>query len=202
MSKNLDILFITDYVCPYCLIEKVALEQALEETGKKAKITYHPHELTVEPAERVDTYSDPKRREGYKVLAEPCKRLGLSNMKIPPKVIPRPYTRLAFEGWYFACEKGLGDEYADKMYRSYFIDEKNIGEMDVLVELAVSIGLDEEEYRKVLETGRYSQVEKEAVQYSKTVLKPKSIPTIYVNGEKVELKEYTKEEMVDILNRY
>ena len=27
----LDILFTTDYVCPYCLVAKVALKKALEE---------------------------------------------------------------------------------------------------------------------------------------------------------------------------
>lgn len=194
----LDILFITDYVCPYCLVEKVALEQALEETGLEAKITYQPMELTMEPAERVDTYSDPKRREGYKVLYEPCRRLAL-DMKLPPKVIPRPYTRLAFEGWHYACEKGFGDAYADKMYRAYFIDEKDIGEMDVLVELAESIGLDGKEYRSVLENGIYKEIQKQATMYARNELKPSCIPTIYIDGVKVELNEYTKEEMVEIL---
>ena len=195
----LDILFITDYVCPYCLVEKVALEQALEETGLEAKITYQPMELTMEPAERVDTYSDPKRRAGYKVLEEPCRRLGL-DMKLPPMVIPRPYTHRAFEGWHYACEKGLGDAYADKMYRAYFLDEKDIGEIDVLVELAESVGLNGAEYRTALEERRYREIQKETTMYARTEYKPTSIPTIYINGKKVELKEYTKEEMLQILS--
>ena len=29
----LDILFVTDFVCPYCLVAKVALEEALNETA-------------------------------------------------------------------------------------------------------------------------------------------------------------------------
>ena len=198
----IEMLFITDYVCPYCLVEKVAIEQALEELGMEADITYQPMELTEEPKERVDTYSDPKRREGYKVLYEPCKKLGLEDMKLPPKVVPRPYTRLAFEGWYYACEQGKGDAYADKMYRAYFMDEKDIGEMDVLVELAESIGLAGKEYRAALESGKYTEKEKAAVRYARNVLKPSCIPTIYINGEKVELKEYTKEEMIQILEKY
>ena len=60
----IEMLFVTDYVCPYCLVEKVAIEQALEELGMEANITYQLMELTEEPKERVDTYSDPKRREG------------------------------------------------------------------------------------------------------------------------------------------
>lgn len=194
----LDILFVSDYVCPYCLVAKEALKQALEETGVEVNITWQPLELTVEPAERVDTYSDERRRAGYQVLVEPCKSLGL-DMKLPPKVIPRPYTRLAFEGWYFAQEKGLGEEYNELMYRAYFIDEKDIGEMDVLVELAESIGLDGAEYKAALENGTYSEVEKEAVAYSRNVLNPKGVPAIYINDKKVSVNDYTKEEMVQIL---
>ena len=36
-KKMLDILFVTDFVCPYCLVAKEALNQALKEGGVKAK---------------------------------------------------------------------------------------------------------------------------------------------------------------------
>ncbi len=194
----LNILFISDYVCPYCLVAKEALKQALEETGLEANITWQPLELTMEPAPRVDTYSDEKRRAGYKVLMEPCKKLGL-DMKLPPKVIPRPYTRLAFEGWYYAQEKGKGEEYNDLMYRAYFTDEKDIGDLEVLTDLAESIGLDGAEYKSALENGSYSQVEKDAIAYTKNVWKPEYVPTIYINDKKVSVNEYTKEEMIQLL---
>lgn len=194
----LDILFISDYVCPYCLVEKEALKQALAETGLEANITWHPLELTMEPAERVDTYHDERRRSSYQVLVEPCKKLGL-DMKIPPKVIPRPYTRLAFEGWYFACDKSLGDDYNDLIYRAYFMEELDIGTIDVLTSLAERIGLNGSEFREALETGAYTEKEREAIAYTRNVLKPSCVPTIYINGEKVDLEKYTKEEMVEIL---
>ena len=76
----LDILFISDYVCPYCLVAKEALKQALEEMKIEVKITWQPLELTVEPAPRVDTYSDERRRANYQVLVEPCKQLGLDRL--------------------------------------------------------------------------------------------------------------------------
>lgn len=196
----LDILFISDYVCPYCLVAKEALKQALEEMKIEVKITWQPLELTVEPAPRVDTYSDERRRANYQVLVEPCKQLGL-DMKLPPKVIPRPYSRLAFEGWYFAQEKGLGEVYNDLIYRAYFIDEKDIGDMEVLTELAEKIGLNRAEYKEVLVKGTFSQMEKEAVDYARNVLKPEGVPTVYINGNKITLETYTKEEMLQILRR-
>ncbi len=195
----MDILFISDYVCPYCLVAKEALKQALEETGIDAAITWQPYELTIEPAKRVDTYHDERRKAGYQVLVDPCKKLGL-DMKLPPHVIPRPYSRLAFEGWYYACEQGLGEEYNDLMYRAYFIEELDIGDLEVLKSLATRIGLDAEAYGQALLNGTYSAMEREAVQYSRNELKPQGVPTIYMNGEKISLHEYTKEEMIQILN--
>ena len=194
----MEILFITDYVCPYCLVAKVALENALEATGIQANITYQPFELTPEPRERVDTWNDQRRRAGYKVLEEPCRKLDLP-MKLPPHVIPRPYTRLAFEGWYFACGQGRGDAYADAMYRAYFMEELDIGDLKVLSSIAARLGLDEAAFTAALENGTYSQAEKEAVDYSRNVLRPTGVPTIYFDGEKVELSEYTTEEMIRLL---
>ena len=194
----MEILFITDYVCPYCLVAKVALEQALEATGLEAKIICQPYELTPEPRERVDTWNDQRRRAGYRVLEEPCKKLDLP-MKLPPHVVPRPYTRLAFEGWYFACDHGKGEEYADAMYRAYFMEELDIGDVTVLAAIAARLGLDAHAFTAALEAGTYAQVEKEAVDYSRNVLKPTGVPTIYLDGSKVELSEYTTEEMIRLL---
>lgn len=195
----LEILFISDYVCPYCLVAKEALKQALEETGVEAQITWQPYELTVEPKPRVDTYNDTSRKRKYKVLIEPCKQLGLE-MKLPPNVVPRPYTRLAFEGWYFACDQGKGDAYNDRMYKAYFIDEMDIGDIEVLTKLAEELGLDGTAFKQALKTGAYTEKEKAAVAYAKNELQPKGVPTIYINGQKVSVSEYTKEEMIRILS--
>lgn len=194
----LDIVFVSDYVCPYCLVAKEALRQALIETGLEAAIHYEPLELTVEPRPRVDTYHDEVRRSHYQLLNEPCCQLGL-DMKIPPKVIPRPYTRLAFEGWFYALDHGAGDAWNDLMYTAYFMEEKDIGDMAVLAELAGRIGLDAADLTEALDEGRYSEREKAAVEHSRETWKPDGVPTVYINGERVEISEYTKDEMVRIL---
>lgn len=194
----LEITFVTDFVCPYCLVGKVALEEAVKRTGIEAKINIQPMELTEEPKERVDTYNDPVRRANYKILEEPAKALEL-DMKIPPKVIPRPYTRLAWEGWFYAKKNGLGDQYSDLMYRAYFIDEKDIGDLEVLVNLAESIGLDGIEYRHVLENGTYYEAERIASNYSKQNLEVKGIPTLFINGHRVKMSDYSVDAAIELL---
>ena len=197
----LDILFVTDFVCPYCLVAKEALDQSLRELGLEAKISLQPLELTEELNPRVDTCHDEKRKAHYQVLVEPCRQMGL-DMKLPPNVCPRPYTRLAFEGYFYAQEQGRGEVYGDKVYRAYFIDEKDIGDRQVLGDLAAQSGLDREDFLQALEDGIYGPEEKKAVTYSRQELKVEVIPTIYINGKQISLETYTKEEMTGILRQF
>lgn len=196
----LDILFVTDFVCPYCLVAKVALEEALKETGLEAEIRVQPMELTPPPKERVDTCHDEERKKHYQILVEPARALGL-DMKLPPAVCPRPYTRLAFEGLFYAREQGLGERYADLVYRAYFEKELDIGEMDVLCGIAERAGLDVEGYRQALLQGTYREKVKEETAYSRDVLKVSGVPAVYLNGEAVSVETYTREEMVRILQQ-
>ncbi len=194
----LDILFVTDFVCPYCLVAKVALEQALEETGIEAQIRVQPLELTPEPKERVNVCHDEERKKRYQILVEPARALGL-DMKLPPSVCPRPYTRLAFEGLFFAQEQGRENIYADLVYRAYFEEEQDIGEPDVLCALAGKAGLDTDAFRQALEAGTYTAQVKEAVDYSRNTLQVSGIPAIYLDGQPVSIETYTREEMIRLL---
>lgn len=194
-EEKMEILFVTDFVCPYCIIAKEALRQALAEAGVQAKIRIQPYELTPEPGERVDTFHDEKRKERYQALMEPAKTLGL-DVKFPPAVVPRPYTRLAFEGWHYAEEKGVGDAYADSVYRAYFIEQKDIGQMPVLTALAEQVGLEPQAFAEALTEGRYTQAQKAAAAYSREVLRVEYVPTIYVDDEQISFEPYQKDNWV------
>ncbi|MCI7813048.1 MAG: DsbA family protein [Lachnospiraceae bacterium] len=198
MEKPLKIRFVSDYVCPYCLVAKIPLLEAIK--GRNVEVEWVPYELTEEPAQRIDTYHDPVRKEKWgKTLVPICKELGIE-MKLPPKVIPRPYTRLAFEGFYYAKEQQKGDVYNDLMYRAYFIEELDIGDIDVLVSLADRVGLDAEDFRDALEKGIYTQRQKDAVSYAKKELQIHTVPTIFIGDKKVEGGIYRKEEFVVLID--
>lgn len=194
----LDILFVTDFVCPYCLVAKAALEEALKETGIDAHIRIQPMELTPEPKERVDVCHDEERKARYQVLVEPAKSLGL-DMKLPPAVCPRPYTRLAFEGLFFSRDNHREEEYSHRVYLAYFEKEQDIGDLDVLCAIAEDAGLDRAKFRRALETGVYTEQVKEASHYSRNVLQVTGIPAIYLDGRRISPETYTKEEMMRLL---
>ena len=66
-------------------------------------------------------------------------------------------SRLAQELAKWAESKGRGDPFNEAVFRAYFVDGENIGKVDVLVALAKSIGLPEEQARSVLELGSFKE---------------------------------------------
>ena len=66
-------------------------------------------------------------------------------------------SRFAQELAKWAESKGKGDPFHEAVFRSYFVDGKNIGKVDELVALAKSIGLPEKEARSVLESRTFKE---------------------------------------------
>jgi predicted DsbA family dithiol-disulfide isomerase len=65
-------------------------------------------------------------------------------------------SRLAQElGKWADTQPGGGDKLHDALYRAYFVDARNIGDPEILVELAGSVGLPQEEARAVLAERRF-----------------------------------------------
>jgi predicted DsbA family dithiol-disulfide isomerase len=66
-------------------------------------------------------------------------------------------SRLAQELAKWAESQGKGDQFHEALFRAYYVDNKNIGKVEELVGLAMSIGLPEKEARSVLESRTYGE---------------------------------------------
>jgi len=67
------------------------------------------------------------------------------------------HSRLALEGAKFAEEHGVVNEYHEAVFAAQFQQQRNINDVSVLTELALQIGLDQQEFRKSLLTRQYEQ---------------------------------------------
>jgi predicted DsbA family dithiol-disulfide isomerase len=65
-------------------------------------------------------------------------------------------SRLAQELGKWADTQPGGEAVHDKLYQAYFVEGRNIAEIDLLVEIAESVGLPADEARQVLEERRFS----------------------------------------------
>ena len=72
----MNILFVTDYVCPYCILAKEALRRALEITGIEAKITYQPLLLKPKPPVKFNP-DDPAVIKRFELLSSAARALDI-----------------------------------------------------------------------------------------------------------------------------
>lgn len=171
----------SDYVCPYCFLAEKPLQEAIE--GKDVEVEWMPFELRPYPAETL-------RPEGsylQSTWAQSVYPMARA-MEIPivlPKVSPQPHTGLAFEGYQYAREMGKGTEYNHRMLRAFFQEEQDIGQLDVLTRLAGEIGLDEEEFRRALQSGKYKEAHQRALQHAYNEAQITAVPTFYVGSRVV-----------------
>ena len=90
-------------------------------------------------------------------------------------------SRLAHELGKWAELKGHGDAFHSAVFRAYFVDGKNIGNIDILIELIKSLGLSHQAAEKVMTTRAF----KDAVDadWSRSLqVDPEYIPSLMING--------------------
>lgn len=177
-----EITVVSDFVCPYCFW----LEALMERLPEHPPVRYAPYQLTRRGEAQVDVAADPERRARYaQTLAPACEALGLE-MHLPPRVSPRPYTDLAFQGWYFAREKGAGDAFYERVFRAYFQEERDIGDIGVLCALAQDVGLDAPALRRALEDGTYARAVEQDTDETASRLEICMVPTLVCGAHRLE----------------
>lgn len=75
-----------------------------------------------------------------------AERLGVT-MKMPPV---KPRTRLTHEAAHWARAQGRFEDYHDEIFRAYFERGEDIGDVDVLLAIAVRLDLDSQSLRQAL----------------------------------------------------
>ena len=161
----LKLIIVSDFVCPYCYW----LETLLDRLGEQLEIIHVPYQLTEPPAPRIDV----------------CQAQGVE-MCLPPRVIPRPYTDLAFQGWCFAGERDRGESFYKAVFRAYFVDERDIGDLSVLTELAENCGLSGQDFRAALVAGTYTETVRRQSHLSRDLLGIHMVPTILSGKKRLE----------------
>ncbi|MFC1836328.1 DsbA family protein [Thermodesulfobacteriota bacterium] len=115
-----------------------------------------------------------KRYEGLRRMGEP---MGL----VFGDITLTPNSGLALEASEFARDCNLFDAFHDRVFRAYFSETRDIGKMDVLLELAGEVGLDTKDLEAALNERRFSQrladAREEGAQFGIN-----AVPAFIING--------------------
>lgn len=79
----------------------------------------------------------------------------------------QPYTRLAHEAAVFARCLDKGGDMADAIFRAHWVEGRDIGQIEVLCDLALKAGIDPVEMRVALEKGTVRDQVAEELKQSK-----------------------------------
>jgi predicted DsbA family dithiol-disulfide isomerase len=119
-----------------------------------------PFELRPEPEPLPDMTGDGLARyqgNWERGVAPLAARYGVE-MNFP---LVKPRSRWAHEAAEYARDRQQFDAFREALFQAYFVANRDLGDQDVLVEVATSVGLDGEELRAALADGRYTARVKE-----------------------------------------
>jgi predicted DsbA family dithiol-disulfide isomerase len=150
--------------------------------GKNVDIEWMPFELRPYPNPTLIPEGDYLQNGWRNNVYPTAERFGVK--MVLPRVSPQPYTHLAFEGFQYAKEHGKANEYNHRVMKAFFQEEKDIGEIDVLTELAIEVGLQGEPFREALETRKYKDVHQNSLRHAYEDAQITAVPT-FIIGERV-----------------
>lgn len=136
----------SDFTCPFSYVTEAALWRVGDEGG--AAVEYRAFELYPAPS-RLPLGGPAAEVEAARPLAD---ALGLEMR--PPALAAR--TRKAHELARFGAAKGIGRALRGAIFAAYFGEGRDIGRIDVLVEIARALGLDPSETRVVLDVDTFA----------------------------------------------
>ena len=155
----------SDIVCPFCYIGKRKFEKALDGFAAKDKVEIEWKSFQLDPEmdnkeglsvhaylgkRKGGTTADGKRMNDQ--MSAIAKEVGL-NYDFDNGIINN--TLPAHQLLHFAKTKGLQNELKERIFKAYYTEGKDTGDMETLLQLAKEVGLEAAEARTILQDNLY-----------------------------------------------
>jgi predicted DsbA family dithiol-disulfide isomerase len=185
---KLDIM--SDPICPWCYIGKTLLERALEQEGDHPfLIEWHPFQLNPDmPEGGMDRaeYLETKfggQENAVRVYSQIVEHAEAAKIKLDVAAIKRtPNTLNAHRLIHWAKVEGKQNAIVDALFQAYFIDGRDIGDSEVLADLADGVGMDAAVVQRLLK----SDADLEEIKQRDAMAREmgvNSVPTFIVGGQ-------------------
>ena len=149
---------VSDTICPWCYIGKRRFERALEQSGRSdVALSWRPFQLNPDMPPEGMTRDDYVRakfgggdrpRQIYQAIAESGREAGIEfNFS---RIRRTPNTVLSHRLIHWSAKNERQDELVGELFKAYFEDGLDVGDLDTLVECARRSGLDAPTARRYL----------------------------------------------------
>jgi len=190
MTDPIKLDIMSDPICPWCYIGKAHLDRALAaEPDHPFLIEWHPFQLNPDmPAGGMDRRTYLERKFGgkeaavqaYAPVVEHAKKAGLEiNFEAMQRT---PNTMDAHRLIHWAGIEGRQTAAVSALFKAYFVEARDIGDADVLADVADSIELDASVVSRLLQTDSDVQDIRDRDAHSRE-MGINSVPTFIVAGK-------------------
>ena len=155
MSNPVTLEVFTDYVCPWCYLGDNRVKKLKQNFDIKIQLVHFP--LHPETPDEGRTLQDMFGCGPEEIVAKNTRMKGLMEAEgLPYNDRSHTYnSRLAQETGTWAETQDPGGVIHDKFFEAYFVHGQNVGDIEVILDIVKSAGLDEQEARAVLAERRF-----------------------------------------------
>ncbi|MEX0281928.1 MAG: DsbA family oxidoreductase [Arenibacterium sp.] len=163
-QADIQIDIVSDVVCPWCIVGFLQLNSALEELEMRAAIRWHPFELNPSMgAEGENLRAHLMGKYGISLEQSRAARQNLETLgrSLGFRFAFEDETRIvntfrAHQLLDYAESQHLQHPLKLALFQAYFSQGMDVSDQGTLVEIARSVGLDEEAARDALDSGRFA----------------------------------------------
>lgn len=187
----MDIIYWSDYACPYCYIGETNLKKAARELGiddlnlKMMAFELDPNASNDSNLDTVDRLA-----QKYRISAEQALE-NVNSISIAAKEagIDFDYSKTKYSNTFdahrltkLARDLGKEEAMAEELFKAYFVDHKQLADKNVLLDAAEAAGISREQAEEILNSDKYADEVRidEQVAHSNGI---NAVPFFIVNGE-------------------
>lgn len=177
MATKVDVY--VDYVCPYCFLVEEAVEELKRE--RDVEIELRPFELRPDPVPTLRP-EDNYLPTVWKSSVYPMAR----QMGVPislPTISPQPRTEKAFLVLQLAKEHGVGEQYSHAMFSAFFQHDRDLGQDEVIIDVATSVGLGRSEVEAALTSPQRRERHAEDLRHAVEEIRVSAVPSFLIGGK-------------------
>ena len=171
----------SDIMCPFCYIGKRNYETALQQFSQNDQVEIEWHSFQLDPTipettnEKISVYQYLADRKGmsyeqslnmHKGVIETAKNAGLT-YNFDKAIVANSFN--AHKMIQLAKTKGLGDAIEERLFLAYFTQGKDLGNVDILVELGEETGLKKDEIITAIQSDEFAYKVKTDIQEAQNI---------------------------------
>lgn len=134
----------SDYVCPYCYLGEFPLKKAAAVTD--VEVVWRAFQLRESGPPKFEPRGEHMNASWTNSIYPMAERLG-AKINQPSRA---PLTRLAHEAAAWARSKNSFEPFHQRLFKAFFVEDKDIGELSVLKEIAWQAGLNPADLERAL----------------------------------------------------